>query len=108
MPRQSKSEKLSSAVNAIASGKNALETKSKKQTKKTESETIEFKSVILGIAYLCRHLELEQAKIASRLEEEFQVEISKRFYLNNLIFIIIGWDSSLSIFYKSLFISLSV
>ena len=42
MPRQSKSEKLSSAVNAIASGKNALETKSKKQTKKSDSETIEF------------------------------------------------------------------
>ena len=36
MPRQSKSEKLSSAVNAIASGKNALETKSKKQTKKAK------------------------------------------------------------------------
>jgi len=40
-----------------------------------QSATMECKSVILGIAYLCRHLELEQAKIASRLEEEFQVEI---------------------------------
>jgi len=40
-----------------------------------QGATMECKSVILGIAYLCRHISLEQAKTVSRLEEEFQVEI---------------------------------
>ena len=40
-----------------------------------QGATMECKSVILGIAYLCRHISLEQAKTVSRIEEEFQVEI---------------------------------
>lgn len=40
-----------------------------------QGATMECKSVLLGIAYLFRHINLEQAKTASRLEEEFQVEI---------------------------------
>jgi ATP synthase F1 complex assembly factor 2 len=40
-----------------------------------QSATMECKSVVLALAFLNRHLTLDQAKAASRLEEEFQVEI---------------------------------
>ncbi len=30
---------------------------------------------MLGLAFICRHLSLDQATIAARIEEEFQLEI---------------------------------
>ena len=40
-----------------------------------QSVTLECKSLVMALAFIFRHLTLEQAKSASRLEEEFQVEI---------------------------------
>jgi ATP synthase F1 complex assembly factor 2 len=40
-----------------------------------QSATMECKSLVLAIAYLSRHLSLDQVKAASRLEEEFQLEV---------------------------------
>ena len=37
--------------------------------------TMECKSIVLSMAYLFGHLNLDQLKEASRIEEEFQVEI---------------------------------
>lgn len=39
-----------------------------------QGATMECKSVLLGLAYVSRHLTLEQTRIASRLEEECQIE----------------------------------
>lgn len=36
--------------------------------------TMECKSIVLALAFLCRHLTLDQARAASRLEEECQIE----------------------------------
>lgn len=40
-----------------------------------QSMTMECKSIILGLAYLGRYINLDEVRVASRLEEEFQVEI---------------------------------
>lgn len=40
-----------------------------------QSATYECKSLVLGLAYIARNLTLEQVKMASRLEEEFQLEV---------------------------------
>lgn len=40
-----------------------------------QSATMECKSIVLAFAFLCRQLTLDQIKVISRLEEEFQVEI---------------------------------
>jgi ATP synthase F1 complex assembly factor 2 len=37
--------------------------------------TIECKSAIIALALLCRRIDMDQARAASRIEEEFQVEI---------------------------------
>jgi len=39
-----------------------------------QSATMECKSVLLALAFVCRHITLEQAVAASRLEEECQIE----------------------------------
>jgi len=36
---------------------------------------MECKSIVLALAYLSRHVTLEQLRAASRIEEEFQLEI---------------------------------
>jgi ATP synthase F1 complex assembly factor 2 len=40
-----------------------------------QSATMECKSLVLALAYISRHLTLDQVKAASRLEEEFQLEV---------------------------------
>ena len=36
---------------------------------------MECKSLVIALALVCRQINYEQAKIASRIEEEFQIEI---------------------------------